>query len=101
MTAHIANIDLQFVQDCALVDVVADQLDLSPYCSAAAGQPLYKLAGVTNHSGSMQRGHYKAQCRSPVDGGWHTCNDSLVLPSGTVDGLSSEAYMLLYRRQDC
>ena len=101
MPAHIANIDLQFVQDCALVDVVADKLDLLPYCSAAAGQPLYKLAGVTNHSGSMQRGHYTAQCRCPTYGGWYTCNDTLVLLSGTVDGLSSEAYMLFYTGQDC
>ena len=80
------------------MDVVADKLDLSPCCSAAAGQPLYKLAGVTNHSGSMQGSHYT---RCPTYGGWYTCNDTLVSPSRTVDGLSSQAYMLFYRGQDC
>ena len=89
------------VQDPALVDVVSDKLDLSPYSSAAAGQAVYKLAAVTNHSGSMGGGHYTAQCRSAADGGWYTCNDSSVVQARTVGGPSRAPYLLLYRRQDC
>ena len=59
------------VQDTTEVEVVADKLDLSPYCSEAARkqarQPVYKLSAVTNHSGSLAGGHDTAQCRSVLD----------------------------------
>ena len=46
---------------------VVHKLDLAPYCSAAVQGPLYQLAAVTNHSGSMGGGHYVAECRSSDD----------------------------------
>lgn len=86
------------------MDVVADELDLSPYCSAAARKqlqpPLYRLAAVTNHSGSMAGGHYTAQCRSFLDEKWYDCNDSSVREDKYVEGPSGSVYVLFYRRQD-
>lgn len=95
---------MKLVQDTTQVHVVADKLDLSPYCSAAARKqaqpPLYRLAAVNNHSGSMAGGHYTAQCRSVLDEKWYDCNDSSVREDKYVKGPSSSAYVLFYRQQD-
>lgn len=99
-----AQTNLWLVQDTTHVNVIADKLELSPYCSAAARKqlqpPLYRLAAVTNHSGSMAGGHYTAQCRSFLDEKWYDCNDSSVREDRYVEGPSGSAYVLFYRRQD-
>ena len=95
---QIASSDLLFVQNTSPVEV-AHKLDLAPYCSAAVQGPLYQLAAVTNHSGSMGGGHYVAERRSSDDR-WYTCNDSSVVQQRAAGGPSEEAYMLFYRRQD-
>ena len=93
-----------FVQDTTQVDVVAEKLDLSPYCSTAAQKqaqkPVYSLAAVSNHSGSMAGGHYTAQCKSVLDDKWYDCNDSSVREDKHIEGPSSSAYVLFYRLQD-
>ena len=96
--------NLWCLQDTTPVEVVADNLDLSPYCSMAARKqarkPVYNLTAVTNHSGSMSGGHYTAQCRSALDSSWYDCNDSSVRPDKFVEGPSGSAYVLFYRLQD-
>ncbi|KAL0023705.1 hypothetical protein WJX79_004777 [Trebouxia sp. C0005] len=91
-------------KDTTPIEIVADNLDLSPYCSMAARKqarkPVYNLTAVTNHSGSMSGGHYTAQCRSALDNSWYDCNDSSVRPDKFVEGPSSSAYVLFYRLQD-
>ena len=98
---HVDECDLLFVQDTSPVDVV-DKLDLTPYSSAAAAKrgQVYKLAAVTNHAGGMGGGHYVAECRSSEDDRWYICNDTSVIQQRAAGGLSEEAYMLFYRRQD-
>ena len=95
------------MQDERQVEVVTDMLNLSPYSSAGsnhqAHQPLYRLSAVVNHLGSMTSGHYTAHCQSASTGMWFHCNDntvSTVSEATHVGGASSEAYMLLYSRQD-
>ena len=92
------------LQDSSPVDIVADTLDMSPYCSTFTRKqpqkPVYKLTAITNHSGSMSGGHYTAQCRSALDDEWYNCNDSSVRPDNHIDGPSSSAYLLFYRLQD-
>ena len=92
------------MQDTTQVELVADKLDLSPYCSTAAKKqaqkPVYNLTAVTNHSGSMAGGHYTAQCKSALDDKWYDCNDSSVREDRGVEGPSSSAYVLFFRRQD-
>ena len=99
-----ATRSLTVLQDTTRVDVIADKLDLSPYCSALARKqsrkPVYNLSAVTNHSGSMAGGHYTAQCRSVLDDDWYDCNDSSVRPDKYVEGPSSSAYVLFYRQQE-
>ena len=92
------------MQDTTAVDVVADKLDLSPYCSTAAKKqlqkPVYSLIAVSNHSGSMGGGHYTAQCKSVLTEKWYDCNDSNVREDAAASGPSSSAYVMFYRRQE-
>ena len=92
------------MQDTTAVDVVANNLDLSPYCSLSARKqpqkPIYSLIAVSNHSGSMGGGHYTAQCKSAMNSKWYECNDSMVRESMVASGPSSSAYVLFYRLQD-
>ena len=92
------------LQDSTPVDIVADTLDMSPYCSTFARKqlqkPVYKLTAITNHSGSMSVCHYTAQCRSALDDRGYDCNDISVRPDNHIGGPSSSAYLLFYRLQD-
>ena len=58
----------------------------------------YDLAALTHHTGSLDGGHYTAQCRHPASRTWHGFNDAVV--SDTVPtALSASAYVLFYMRQ--
>ena len=82
--------------------------DISPYvgeqlaAEAAGGSPdptLYDLVSVSNHSGSLNYGHYTAYARNFANGKWYSLNDrsaSEVAP-GVV--ASSEAFVLIYQRK--
>ncbi|KAI8468488.1 MAG: hypothetical protein J3K34DRAFT_477798 [Monoraphidium minutum] len=81
-------------------------LDLRPYCSArglkecaarGALPPVYRLAAVANHSGTLGGGHYTATGRSAADGCWYDFNDSCVSRCGAPGGASGDAYALFYR----
>ena len=81
------------------------RLDLSPYVnpsslaalSAAGPPPVYRLIGVSQHSGSLGGGHYTALARGAAGGGWHDFNDSSARPAAPPAGPSSAAYVLFYR----
>ena len=66
----------------------------------ARGAPpmIYKLAAIVHHSGSLDGGHYTAQCRQPATGVWHEFDDDVVHDaSPTVS--SASAYVLVFLRQ--
>jgi ubiquitin C-terminal hydrolase len=65
----------------------------------AAGRLLYDLIGACDHSGSLWGGHYTARCRSATDGVWHEFNDEMVGRCAPVNGPSTTAYVLFYRRR--
>jgi len=73
----------------------------------STSKPLvYDLWCVSNHCGSLSRGHYTASCRSRCDGGgdisgdsWFSFNDCIVSPLRDFDVVSSEAYVLFYVRR--
>ena len=98
--------------------VVAEQLDLSKYCSRAATEdvgkkgyetqltaaeqppkPVYSLVAISNHSGSMHGGHCTAQCKSALADKWFDFDDAVVSKAASVSGPSKGAYMLFYKRQ--
>jgi len=44
-----------------------------------APEPVYyDLIGVSNHFGSLNGGHYTANCKNPESGKWYNYNDSSV-----------------------
>jgi hypothetical protein len=75
---------------------------MSKYCEGT--QPLiYDLYGVVNHSGTLNFGHYTAQCFNEVHQKWFNFNDSMVSEVSQQD-LESDivtprAYVLFYKRR--
>eukprot|EP00996_Jenningsia_fusiforme_P007025 NODE_90_length_3349_cov_18.454242_g81_i0.p1 GENE.NODE_90_length_3349_cov_18.454242_g81_i0~~NODE_90_length_3349_cov_18.454242_g81_i0.p1 ORF type:complete len:829 (-),score=117.48 NODE_90_length_3349_cov_18.454242_g81_i0:806-3292(-) len=78
-------------------------LDMSQFCEDGHGG-IYELVGVVLHLGADAHfGHYVAHLRGRT-GAWHCAEDSSVSPIGDYAqaderGHSSDAYMLIYRRQ--
>ena len=72
--------------------------------------PVYDLAGVTNHSGGMNGGHYIAHVdanNDPANRGEHSCdkdwlcfNDCRVSQSSISSAGGPSAYILFYRLRD-
>lgn len=56
----------------------------------------YKLYGMSQHSGSLNGGHYVAQVRDMDDGQWYDCNDDYVGTIRSASLSSSSAYVLFY-----
>ena len=64
-----------------------------------AAPPIYKLFGVSEHTGpTANSGHYTATVRNSIDGQWYRCNDSNVgLTSGEAS-VTGGAYVLFFQR---
>lgn len=84
-----------------------ENLDLSPYLTASAREtstvnPVYDLAAVSKHIGSLGGGHYVAFSRSSIDGEWYHFDDSSVRRCSEEDVASDKvgAYVLFYIRRD-
>lgn len=60
----------------------------------------YKLIGVVNHLGSLNRGHYQAICRSILTNHWYSYDDSKVVPISQDEVLSRDAFIMFYQRLD-
>ncbi|XP_059690684.1 ubiquitin carboxyl-terminal hydrolase 42-like [Gavia stellata] len=77
-------------------------LDLRPYTSQTAGEPLlYSLYAVLVHSGgSCHTGHYFCYTKAS-NGLWYEMDDSSVVPCDFNTVLRQQAYLLFYvRRSD-
>ncbi|KAF2545915.1 hypothetical protein F2Q70_00022803 [Brassica cretica] len=66
-------------------------------------QPVYMLAGLVEHSGTMGRGHYVAYIRGDDkerrdSSVWYRASDSFVRQVSFEEVLRSEAYILFYQR---
>lgn len=60
---------------------------------------IYDLFGVSQHSGSLNGGHYTAICKNLLDQQWYNFNDSSVYPAALDKIITPEAYVLFYRRR--
>lgn len=88
-----------------VVDFPISGLDLSPYVldrrSDGPHGHLYDLYAVSNHSGTLNGGHYTAFAKCPETGAWHKFDDSCVSEvHNTDDIVTSAAYVLFYCRRD-
>ncbi|XP_069073924.1 ubiquitin carboxyl-terminal hydrolase 21 isoform X1 [Pleurodeles waltl] len=83
------------IKKCSVfVDFPLQRLNLKEFASEKAGNPVYNLYALCNHSGSVHYGHYTAYCKDPS--GWHIYNDSRVSAIGENHIQSSEGYVLFY-----
>ena len=58
----------------------------------------YVLYGIANHTGTIDFGHYYAYIK--IGANWFEFNDSIVKQMGKIENVSSNAYVLFYRRND-
>lgn len=80
---------------CAVA--IAPTLDLTDYCMGLEQPVHYRLYAVGNHEGTLDYGHYYADCKTKT-GQWHRFNDAIVTPT-TVDRLDPQTcYVLFYHR---
>lgn len=75
-------------------------LDLSSYAVGYENkQYQYELYGVCNHSGSIEGGHYTAYVKT-ANGKWYHFNDTSVEEVHNLNSIvSSQAYVLFYRKK--
>lgn len=63
--------------------IIPKILNLSSYCNKAnvfndAIVPMYELGGISHHYGSINGGHYTADCKGVNSNSWYDLNDSSV-----------------------
>ncbi|OWZ10474.1 Ubiquitin-specific protease [Phytophthora megakarya] len=81
----------------------AQCLDIAEYCARDAvvdGSTVYDLTGVVHHMGSLNGGHYTAECLNADTQEWFDFNDSSVTAIKKPELSSSSAYMLFYQRRE-
>ncbi|KAM4690086.1 ubiquitin carboxyl-terminal hydrolase 21 [Rhinophrynus dorsalis] len=87
------------IKKCSVsVDFPLHRLNLKEFASEKAGNPVYNLYALCNHSGSVHYGHYTAYCKDKS--GWYAYNDSRVSPISESQIQSSEGYVLFYELED-
>jgi ubiquitin C-terminal hydrolase len=57
----------------------------------------YEIYGVVNHFGSLNGGHYTANCKT--DQGWYNFNDSSVHKINESEVFNNSSYLLFYKRK--
>jgi len=81
-------------------------LDLSPYLEKPSGKVLYRLYGMSVHSGGLNSGHYIAQVKKSLksssgvgsQGRWFYFSDTSYHPITPESALASQPYILFYTR---
>ena len=78
-------------------------IDLYPYCEqemTTKNTFKYNLKGYSNHSGSLNGGHYTADCLCIVDNKtWYHFDDSSVSRNTNNKIDMSNAYILMYEKE--
>ena len=77
------------------VDFPLECLDLAAYTAREDIKKFYELNGVSNHYGTMNRGHYTSYCRSNKK--WYELNDDKVSVIAASNISSSAACILFYK----
>ena len=75
---------------------------MRPFANILSNAPepvYYDLIGVSNHFGSLNGGHYTANCKNPESGKWYNYNDSSVSGISNSQVVTPAAYILFYRKR--
>ena len=87
----------RFVKNEACVNI-ATELDLTDYCLSHDNKNAkYHLFAIGNHEGTLQFGHYYADCKNS-NGQWHRFNDASVSKLDQQQLNGQTAYILFYYR---
>lgn len=93
-------------KNTTMVNFPVDGLDMSPYlhevAQKAGGNPsqcVYDLISVVKHTGTVNRGHYIANCRNMVNNKWYEYDDDLRYEISTDSLQTSDVYLLLYSKR--
>ena len=78
------------------VDDFAAQGGRGEWVSNERERRVYRLFGVTNHTGTLEGGHYIGCARNPVTGDWFTYDDHVIRPMRASQTQKKEAYLLFY-----
>ncbi|KAL4145359.1 hypothetical protein PRNP1_013031 [Phytophthora ramorum] len=81
----------------------AQCLDIAEYCANDAvvdGSTQYDLTGIVHHMGSLNGGHYTAECLNADTQEWFDFNDASVTAIKKPELYSSSAYVLFYQRRE-
>ena len=94
--------DSSYSKNDKFIDFPLENLDLEKYlCENAPDKKYskYDLFAVNQHYGRFEEGHYTAICKN-FDGNWYKYDDDKVSKASPEDVVSSEAYVLFYRRRN-
>lgn len=80
------------------VEFPLQKLNLHGCTAEKAGNAVYNLYAVCNHSGTVHGGHYTSYCKDRIS--WYCYNDTRVSTVHDNQVLSSEAYVLFYKLED-
>jgi ubiquitin C-terminal hydrolase len=94
----ISKTQIQLLKNNVLVTFPINKFDLSRYCIGPKNPQIYELYALSQHSGSVEGGHYATACRN--FGKWYEFDDISVFPSDEETIVGSEAYILFYRRNE-
>lgn len=78
-----------------LVNCPIDNLDLSCITTHKTCPKKYSLYAVSNHSGSLNGGHYYSHIKKGTN--WYLCNDMYIQTLNKDDVISDKAYILFYK----
>ena len=74
-------------------------LNLANYLPNKNERNIFDLFAVANHIGNLNGGHYFAYCKNFIDGEWYEFNDSNVSKINKNSVVTSNAYVLFYRKR--
>ncbi|NWI73483.1 UBP42 hydrolase, partial [Dryoscopus gambensis] len=99
LTVCLGRADVRTSRKISQVVEYPEYLDLRPYMSDTAGEPLlYSLYAVVVHSGhTCLEGHFFCYTKAS-DGKWYKMNDVTVDSCGIHTVLQQQAYLLFYAR---
>ena len=90
----------EYVKDNTNVEI-PNNINIENYCDTDINEVKskyynYSLIGISNHMGSMNGGHYTADCKDVINNEWYNFNDSNVYQYNNNDIDKSNAYILMY-----
>ncbi|ESN93865.1 hypothetical protein HELRODRAFT_88096, partial [Helobdella robusta] len=81
-----------------LIKFPLKKLNLTKFAASKSCPVLYDLYAVSNHMGSLNKGHYTACAKSDVTSLWNEYNDSRLTRIDESQVVTSNAYILFYER---